>query len=78
MFETSSEQHPDVVHAKVDTDAERGLSQAAGIASIPTLMAFRDGILVVNQAGALPGSAERARPTSGDRQPQGADPDGGS
>jgi len=55
VFEASSEQHPDVVHAKVDTDAEQGLSQAAGIASIPTLMAFRDGILVFNQAGALPG-----------------------
>ena len=55
VFEASSEQHPDVVHAKVDTDTERGLSQAAGIASIPTLMAFRDGILVFNQAGALPG-----------------------
>jgi len=55
VFEASSEQHPDVVHAKVDTDAEQGLSQAVGIASIPTLMAFRDGILVFNQAGALPG-----------------------
>src|SRR5450756_664045 len=55
VFEASSEQHPDVVHAKVDTDAEQGLSQAAGIASIPTLMAFRGGILVFNQAGALPG-----------------------
>lgn len=55
VFEASSEQHPDVVHAKVDTDAEQGLSQAAGIASIPTLMAFRDGILVFSQAGALPG-----------------------
>ena len=54
VFEASSEQHPDVVHAKVDTDAEQGLSQAVGIASIPTLMAFRDGILVFNQAGALP------------------------
>src|SRR5665811_2242114 len=52
VFEASSEQHPDVVHAKVDTDAEQGLSQAAGIASIPTLMAFRDGILVFSQAGA--------------------------
>src|SRR5665811_1838315 len=55
VFEASSEQHPDVVHAKVDTDAEQGLAQAGGIASIPTLMAFRDGILVFSQAGALPG-----------------------
>lgn len=54
VFEASSEKHPDVVHAKVDTDAEQGLAQAASIASIPTLMAFRDGILVFNQAGALP------------------------
>lgn len=54
VFEASSEQHPDVVHAKVDTDAETTLSGAAGIRSIPTLMAFRDGILVFNQAGALP------------------------
>lgn len=54
VFEASSEKHPDVVHAKVDTDAEVNLSAAAGIRSIPTLMAFRDGILVFNQAGALP------------------------
>lgn len=54
VFEASSEKHPDVVHAKVDTDAEQGLAQAASIVSIPTLMAFRDGILVFNQAGALP------------------------
>ena len=54
VFEASSAAHPDVVHAKVDTDAEQGLAQAASITSIPTLMAFRDGILVFNQAGALP------------------------
>ena len=54
VFEASSEVHPDVVHAKVDTDAEPNLSGAASIRSIPTLMAFRDGILVFNQAGALP------------------------
>jgi thioredoxin 1 len=57
VFEASSEQHPDVVHAKVDTDAEQGLAQAASIRSIPTLMAFRDGVLVFNQAGALPASS---------------------
>ncbi len=57
VFEASSEQHPDVVHAKVDTDAEQGLAQAASIRSIPTLMAFREGILVFNQAGALPASS---------------------
>ncbi len=54
VFESSAEQHPDVVHAKVDTEAEQGLAAAASITSIPTLMAFRDGILVFNQAGALP------------------------
>lgn len=54
VFETSSQAHPDVVHGKVDTDAEANLSAAASIRSIPTLMAFRDGILVFNQAGALP------------------------
>ena len=54
VFEASSEQHPDVVHAKVDTEAEQGLAAAAGITSIPTLMAFREGILVFAQPGALP------------------------
>ena len=54
VFEASSQAHPDVVHAKVDTDAEVNLAAAGGIRSIPTLMAFRDGILVFNQAGALP------------------------
>ena len=57
VFEASSEAHPGVVHAKVDTDAEQGLAQAASITSIPTLMAFRDGILVFSQAGALPPAA---------------------
>ena len=57
VFEAASEQHPDIVFAKVDTEAEQGLSAAAGIRSIPTLMAFRDGILVFNQAGALPATA---------------------
>lgn len=54
VFEESSDEHPDVVHAKVDTEAEQGLAAAAQITSIPTLMAFRDGILVFSQAGALP------------------------
>lgn len=57
VFEQSSEKHPDVVHAKVDTEAEQLLAQELAITSIPTLMAFRDGILVFNQAGALPGPA---------------------
>ncbi len=54
IFEESAEENPEIVHAKVDTDAEQGLSAAAQITSIPTLMAFREGILVFAQAGALP------------------------
>ncbi|MBD8506337.1 thioredoxin [Hoyosella sp. G463] len=56
-FEASSEKHPDVVHAKVDTEAEQQLAAAAGIQSIPTVMAFREGILVFAQPGALPPDA---------------------
>jgi thioredoxin 1 len=57
VFEASSDTHPDIVHAKVDTEAEQQLAQELQIMSIPTLMAFRDGILVFNQAGALPAPA---------------------
>ncbi len=57
VFEKASRTHPDIVFGKVDTEAERNLSAAAGIRSIPTLMAFRDGILVFSQPGALPGKA---------------------
>jgi len=49
-----SEKHPDITFAKVDTDANQELSAMAGIRSIPTLMAFRDGVLLFNQSGALP------------------------
>lgn len=56
-FEKSSESHPDVVHAKVDTEAEQGLAAAANIQSIPTIMAFREGVLVFAQPGALPAAA---------------------
>lgn len=52
-----SDKHPDIVFGKVDTEAEPDLSTAAGIMSIPTLMAFREGVLVFSQAGALPASA---------------------
>lgn len=55
-FEKSSDANPDIVHAKIDTEAEQGLAAAAGITSIPTLMAFREGVLVFNQPGALQGS----------------------
>ena len=57
VFEAASEQHSDVVFAKIDTEAEINLAQQAGIMSIPTLMAFRDGILVFSQPGALPAAA---------------------
>jgi thioredoxin reductase (NADPH) len=56
-FQASSEKHPDVVHAKVDTEAEEQLAAAAQIRSIPTLMAFKNGKLLFNQAGALPPAA---------------------
>ena len=56
-FEASSEKHADVVHAKVDTEAEQELAAAAQIRSIPTLMAFKKGQLLFNQAGALPPAA---------------------
>lgn len=56
-FAASSEKHPDVVYAKVDTEAEQQLAAAADIRSIPTLMAFKKGKLVFNQAGALPPAA---------------------
>jgi thioredoxin 1 len=57
IFEEASARHPDIVFAKVDTEAEQGLAAAARITSIPTLMAFRDGVLVFSQPGALPGAA---------------------
>ncbi|XKH54782.1 thioredoxin [Citricoccus nitrophenolicus] len=53
-YEAASEQHGDVVFAKVDTEAEQSLAAAASISSIPTLMAFREGVLVYSQPGALP------------------------
>jgi len=52
-FEASSSKHHEIVFGKVDTEAERDLAQAARIRSIPTLMAFRDGIQVYSQPGAL-------------------------
>ena len=57
VFEAASGQHPDIVFAKVDTEAERDLAAAVGISSIPTLMAFREGVLVFSQPGALPAAA---------------------
>ena len=57
VYEAASNEHPDVTFGKVDTEAQPTLSQAANIRSIPTLMAFRDGILVFSQPGALPAPA---------------------
>lgn len=57
VYENASVKHPDVTFGKVDTEAEQALAQAANIRSIPTLMAFRDGILVFSQPGALPAPA---------------------
>ena len=57
VFEQASENHPGIVFGKVDTEAEQTLAAQAGITSIPTLMAFRDGILVYAQPGALPAAA---------------------
>jgi len=57
VYEAASEKYPDLTFAKVDTEAEQSLAAAAGITSIPTLMIFRDGILLFSQPGVLPGSA---------------------
>ena len=57
VFDRASQAHPDIVFGKVDTEAQQQLAGAAGIRSIPTLMAFRDGILVFSQPGALPAQA---------------------
>lgn len=57
VFEEASNTHPDLVFGKVDTEAQRELAAAARIMSIPTLMVFRDGILVYAQPGAMPAPA---------------------
>jgi thioredoxin 1 len=57
VFEAASERHRDVTFAKIDTEAEPELAAAGRIMSIPTLMAYRDGVLVFSQPGALPGEA---------------------
>jgi len=57
IYEAASQKHPDITFAKIDTEAEGELSGAVGITSIPTIMAFRDGILIFAQPGALPAEA---------------------
>lgn len=54
VYEKASESNPDIIFAKVDTEAERGLAGGFEISSIPTLLAIRDGIVLYSQAGALP------------------------
>ena len=57
VFEKASEKHADITFGKIDTEDQQGLAAAAQISSIPTLMAFRDGVLVFSQPGALPADA---------------------
>lgn len=57
VFEKVSDAHEDIVFAKVDTDANPGISSALQIQSIPTLMAFRDGVMVFRNAGVIPANA---------------------
>ena len=57
IFEAASERHEDVVFAKVDTDANQDIAAALEIASIPTLMIFREGVLIFRNSGAIPGAA---------------------
>lgn len=57
IYEKAAEANPDITFAKVDTEAEQDLAGALGISSIPTLMVFRDNVLVYREAGALPAPA---------------------
>jgi len=57
IFEKASDAHPDIRFAKVDTEAEQQLGGSLGIQSIPTIMAFRDGVLLFSQPGALPAAS---------------------
>ena len=57
VFDRSATSHPDVVHAKIDTESEPEIAGALQIQAIPTIMAFRDGVLVYRQPGAMPAAA---------------------
>jgi thioredoxin 1 len=57
VFDAASGQHEDITFGKIDTEDQQGLAAAAQITSIPTLMAFRDGVLVYSKAGALPAAS---------------------
>ncbi len=65
IFEEASERHTDVTFGKIDTETEKVLAQNASITSIPTIMAFRQGILVFAQPGALPAPALESLLTQG-------------
>lgn len=57
VFEGASDRYPEITFAKVDTEAESEIAAAAGITAIPTLMAFKDGVLVFRESGALPAAS---------------------
>jgi thioredoxin 1 len=57
VFESASTKHGDVTFGKIDTEAQQELAEAAGISAIPTLMLFRDGVLLFRESGALPAAA---------------------
>jgi thioredoxin 1 len=57
VFEAASEQHPDIVFGKIDTEAQQELAAAFNVRSIPTLMVFREQVILYSEAGALPGQA---------------------
>ena len=57
VYEAAATKNPEITFAKVDTEANQELAQMVGIMSIPTLMVFRDGILLYREAGALPAAA---------------------
>jgi thioredoxin len=57
VYEKASDEHPDIVFAKINTDEQQELAGSFGIRSIPTLMVFRDKVILFQQAGALPGNA---------------------
>jgi len=57
VFEAAAERHPDIVFGKVDTDAQPGLAAAFEIRGIPTLAVLRDGVVLLSEAGAVPGAA---------------------
>ncbi|HET6719402.1 MAG TPA: thioredoxin family protein [Rhodocyclaceae bacterium] len=57
VFEAASEEHPDIVFGKIDTEAQQELAAAFNVRSIPTLMVFREQVILYSEAGALPGQA---------------------